>query len=126
MSKYIFLITEKGGRTNICASMELISLPKLIEYLKEDVKTLEDNKNKDWREHKERHILNGWGTSVRVGKVDDKSFPTKILKYLTLEEFEEIFKEYIDDIEPLLEYTTYGDKYFRKDILNKYGIKKEY
>lgn len=125
MDKYIFLITEKGGRTNICANMELVSLPQLIDYIADDVKIIEENKNKDWRDKKDRHVLNGWGTNIRVGKIDDRTFPTRILKYLTLEEFEEIFNGHINDIKPLLEYTAYSTKYFRSEVLRKYGIKKE-
>ena len=44
---------------------------------------------------------------------------------MDIKEFEEIFKGHIDDIQPLLEYRTYGDKYFRSEVLKKYGIKKE-
>ncbi len=126
MSNYVFIISERGDRTNILSNFEIITLDKLIEYLKEDLKTIEYNKNKDWRERKEGHVLVGWRKNLRVAKINDtKDFQTRILKYITLKEFEDIFEEHIKDITPLLEYSTYGTKYFRAEILNKYGIKKE-
>lgn len=67
-----------------------------------------------------------WEKKIRVSKIDGAdNFQTRLLKYITLDEFEEIFQGHIEDIKPLLEYKTYGDKYFRMDILKKYGIKKE-
>lgn len=125
MNNYVFIISRKGNRTNILSDFELISLQTLIEYIQEDLKTIEGNESKDWRERKETHILKGWRSSIRVGKIDAKDFQTRILKYITLEEFENIFEGHIKDIMPLLEYSTYGDKYFRKEVLKKYGIKKE-
>ena len=67
-----------------------------------------------------------WGKKIRVAKINGAdNFQTRLLKYITLDEFQEIFQEHIDDIKHLLQYKTYGDKYFRMDILKKYGIKKE-
>ena len=125
MDKYVFIISYRGDRTNICSGFELISLSTLIEYIKEDVKTVEENKDKNWQERKETHFLDSYRKSIRVGKIDSKNFQTRILKYITLQEFEEIFKGHIEDIKPLLEYKTYGDKYFRSEVLKKYGIKKD-
>ena len=34
MSDYVFIISERGGRTNILCDFELITLNKLIECLK--------------------------------------------------------------------------------------------
>ena len=105
MDKYIFLITEKGARTNICSNIKLLSLSGLIKWIESE----------DFR----------WYINIRVGKLDDERFQTRILKYISLKEFEDIFCGHIEKIKPLLEYKTYGDKYFRNEVLKKYGIKKE-
>lgn len=125
MNDYVFILTQKGDRTNILSDFELISLERLIQYLKEDLETLEYNKDKGWKDQKKVHILGGWRFSIRVGKINDTTFQTRLLKYITLKEFEEIFVEHIRDIQPLLKYRTYGDKYFRMEVLKKYGIKEE-
>lgn len=125
MSDYVFIISERGGRTNILCDFELITLNKLIECLKEDIEIKKYNEGKAWNERKKTHILE-WGKKIRIAKINEaKNFQTRILKYIKLEEFEEIFKEHIDDIEPLLEYSKYGEKYFRMEILKKYGTIKE-
>lgn len=123
--KYVFIISHRGGRTNICSTFELISLETLIKYMQEDLKTIDENESKDWRDKKETHFLNSWSNSIRVGKIDSKNFQTRILKYITLKEFEDIFDGYIKDIKPLLFYETNGSRYFRIEILKKYGVKKE-
>ena len=126
MNNYVFIISERGERTNILCDFEVITLEKLIEYLKEDLEIIEYNKDKQWNERKRGHILASWGKKIRVAKINGAdNFQTRLLKYITLDEFQEIFQEHIDDIKHLLEYKTYGDKYFRMDILKKYGIKKE-
>lgn len=125
MNNYVFIISESGERTNILCDFEVITLEQLIKYLKEDLEIKKYNEGKVWNERKRRHILD-WGKKIRVAKINEtKNFQTRILKYITLEEFEDIFKGHIDDIQPLLEYRTYGDKYFRREVLKKYGIKKE-
>lgn len=125
MDNYVFIISERGERTNILCDFEVITLDQLIKYLKEDLEIKKYNEGKLWNERRREHIL-GWGKKIRVSKINEaKNFQTRILKYITLEEFEEIFKGHIDDIQPLLEYETYGDKYFRSEVLKKYGIKKE-
>ena len=124
MDNYVFIISERGERTNILCDFEVITLDQLIKYLKEDLEIKKYNEGKLWNERR-AHIL-GWGKKIRVAKINEaKNSQTRILKYITLEEFEEIFKGHIDDIQPLLEYRTYGDKYFRSEVLKKYGIKKE-
>lgn len=126
MSNYVFIISERGERTNILCDFEVITLEQLIKYLKEDLEIIEYNKDKQWNERKRGHILVSWGKKIRVAKINDfNNFQTRLLKYITLEEFEDIFQGHIKDITPLLEYKTNGDKYFRMDILKKYGIKKE-
>ncbi len=125
MNNYIFIISNRGDRTNICSAFELISMETLIKYIQEDVETIKQNEGKAWSEQKETHFLRSWRKSIRVGRIDDKQFQTRILKYITLKEFEEIFDGHIEEIKPLLEYKTYGDKYFRSEVLKKYGIKKE-
>lgn len=125
MDNYVFIISYRGDRTNICSNFELISLETLIKYIQEDVKTEKQNEGKEWREREETHFLGSWRNSVRVGKIDDKNFQTRLLKYITLEEFERIFEGHIEDVKPLLEYETYGNKYFKMEVLKKYGIKKE-
>lgn len=125
MNNYVFIISESGERTNILCDFEVITLEQLIKYLKEDLEIKKYNEGKVWNERKRGHILD-WGKKIRVAKINEaKNFQTRILKYITLEEFEDIFKGHIDDIQPLLEYRTYGDKYFRREVLKKYGIKKE-
>lgn len=125
MNDYVFIISERGERTNILCDFEVITLEQLTKYLKEDLEIKKYNEGKVWNERKRGHILD-WGKKIRVAKINEaKNFKTRILKYITLEEFAEIFKGHIDDIKPLLEYSTYGDKYFRREILKKYGIKKE-
>ena len=124
MDNYVFIISERGERTNILCDFEVITLDQLIKYLKEDLEIKKYNEGKLWNERRARIL--GWGKKIRVAKINEaKNFQTRILKYITLEEFEEIFKGHIDDIQPLLEYRTYGDKYFRSEVLKKYGIKKE-
>lgn len=125
MSDYVFIISERGERTNILCDFEVITLEQLIKYLKEDLEIKQFNEGKPWNERKRGHIIT-WGKKIRIAKINDSNnFHTRLLKFITLEEFEEIFKGHIEDIKFLLEYSTNGDKYFRKEILNKYGIKKE-
>lgn len=125
MDNYVFIISEKGERTNILCDFEIITLEQLIKYLKEDLEIKKYNEGKVWNERKRGHILD-WGKKIRVAKINEaKNFQTRILKYITLEEFEEIFKGHIGDIRPLLEYKTYGTKYFRSEVLKKYGIKEK-
>lgn len=104
---YIFLITERGDRTNICSNIKLVTLQTLIDLLNNEIKL-------------------SWRTQIRVGKVDDKNFQTRILKYINLKEFEEIFKGHIEDIKSLLIYSNFQQGIFKKEILQKYGIKGEY
>lgn len=121
---YIFLLTERGYRTNICSTMKLINLEQLIKYAEEDKKTKEKHKGERfWDYYKELHFQGDWHKAVRVGKVNDDTFQTRILKYITLEEFEDIFKENIDKIQLLLEYRDVQSALFRKEILKKYGKK---
>lgn len=125
MDNYVFIISERGERTNILCDFEIITLEQLIKYLKEDLEIKKYNEDKARDKRKREHILR-WGKQIRVAKINEaKNFQTRILKYITLEEFEEIFKGHIDDIRLLLEYKTYNDKYFRSEVLKKYGIKKE-
>lgn len=123
---YVFLISERGERTNICSNIKLITLETLIKYMQEDLILKEKYQNKeiDWRELKSKsHFLDSYFKQVRVGKVDDSNFQTRILKYISLEEFEEIFEGHIEDIAPLLEYKDGYSALFKKEVLKKYGRK---
>lgn len=123
MNKYVFIISERGCRTNIMSDFEVISIEKLITYLKEDIQIWKNENDKEkWRK---LHILKGWRTGLRVACIDNSNFQTRLFKYINLEEFEDIFKGHIKEIEPLLEYGHLRYSYFKKEILNKYGIKKE-
>lgn len=103
---YIFLITERGDRTNICSNIKLVTLQNLINLLNNGTRV-------------------SWRTQIRVGKIDDENFQTRILKYIDLKEFEEIFKGHIEEIKTLLTYRNFQQGIFKKEILKKYGIKEE-
>lgn len=95
---YIFLLTESGARTNICSTIKLVNLEQLIKYLEEDKKIKEKKGESDYWEYYKKLNIKPY-CAIRVGKVNDNAFRTRILKYITLEEFEDIFKGNIDKIQ---------------------------
>lgn len=103
---YIFIVSERGDRTNICSDFKVFDIDGFIEYIKE-------HSNKSWR------------TQYRVSKVNDDNFQTRIFKYLTLDEFVEIFENKLEEISCLLNYTKnkwgIDYPYFKKEIHTKYG-----
>ena len=123
---YVFILTQSGARTTICSDMQLISLEQLIKFIKEDEQIKAEYQHCHLWEYADKLHLNldSRRNSLRVGKVDDPNFETRIIKYLTLEEFEEIFEGHIEDIAPLLQYDSIQDGLFRGTILKKYGSKK--
>lgn len=122
---YIFLLTESGARTNICSTIKLVNLEQLIKYLEEDKKIKEKRKEYNYYSEYYKKLNIKPYCAIRVGKVNDHTFQTRILKYITLEEFENIFKGNIDKIQPLLEYRDVQSALFKKEILKKYGKKIE-
>lgn len=108
---YLFIVSERGDRTNICSDFRIFDIDGFIEYI-----NLQDR-------------IKSYYKQYRIAKLNDDSFKTRIFKYLTLEEFEDIFKNHIEDIKELLVYTKskWGIDYpfFRKDIYTKYGTLKE-
>ena len=122
---YVFILTESGARTNICSTMKLINLEQLIKYVEEDKKIKEKRKERNYYSEYYKKLNIKPYCAIRVGKVNDNSFQTRILKYITLEEFEDIFKGNIDKIQLLLEYRDVRNALFRKEILKKYGKKIE-
>ncbi len=103
---YLFIVSERGDRTNICSNFRIFDINGFLEYLK-------TKENKYWR------------VQYRVAKLNDDNFETRIFKYINLDEFEEIFEGHIDDIKSLLKYTkdSWGTDYpyFKKEIHIKYG-----
>lgn len=103
---YLFIVSERGDRTNICSNFRIFDINGFLEHLK-------TKENKYWR------------VQYRVAKLNDDNFETRIFKYINLDEFEEIFEGHIDDIKNLLKYTknSWGTDYpyFKKEIHIKYG-----
>lgn len=69
--------------------------------------------------------------TIRIGKINDEEFGVKKTKDLSLEEFEEIFGEYLE-YETMRKLLTHNPDrlyerypYFRKEIYQKYGILKK-
>lgn len=122
---YVFILTRSGAKTNIKATMEIISLEKLIEYIKEDEETKRQNVGNRFFEYMDKLHLNLQNGiyQLRIGKVDDPNFPTRLIRFLTLEEFEEIFEGHIEDVKPLLRYYRISEGLFKGTILKKYGEK---
>ena len=122
---YVFILTRNGAKTNIKLAMKLMSLDKLIEYIKEDEEIKKQNQGNRFFEYIDKLNLDleTGRYQLRIGKIDDSEFQTRIIKFLTLEEFEEIFDGHIEDIKPLLRYGKISEGLFRGTILKKYGEK---
>jgi hypothetical protein len=110
---YIFLLTKAGEHTQA----------KVTEMVVYDIEGLLSEFTFECYKFKE--------PTIRVGKLNDIEFGVKKTKDLSLQEFEEIFGDYLEHetVKRMLMHNpeSLWEKYpyFRKDIYKKYGIIKK-
>lgn len=104
---YLFIVSERGDRTNICSNFRVFDINGFIKYINSQDR------------------IKSYYKQYRIAKLNDDSFKTRIFKYINLDEFEKIFEGHIAEIKNLLEYAKYefGTEYpfFKKEIHVKYG-----